>query len=97
MAASPLSHQTLTCGRLFPSGCKVESVFLNIEAVNTHRERPEVNKAAVCLYGEMHVTARLSEVINVLRQTDSERTCFFQNVDVDRDPAEALETVPEHI
>ncbi|XP_028264995.1 6-phosphofructo-2-kinase/fructose-2,6-bisphosphatase isoform X1 [Parambassis ranga] len=41
-------------------GCKVESVFLNIEAVNTHRERPE-------------------------------------NVDVDRDPAEALETVPDHI
>ncbi|KAL6119035.1 pfkfb1 [Pungitius sinensis] len=41
-------------------GCKVESVFLNIEAVNTHRDRPE-------------------------------------NVDVDRDPAEALETVPDHI
>uniref|UniRef100_A0A3Q2QTE8 6-phosphofructo-2-kinase/fructose-2,6-bisphosphatase-like n=1 Tax=Fundulus heteroclitus TaxID=8078 RepID=A0A3Q2QTE8_FUNHE len=41
-------------------GCKVESVFLNIEAVNTHRDRPE-------------------------------------NVDVDRDPEEALETVPEHI
>lgn len=31
--------------RLFiPSaGCKVESIFLNIEAVNTHRERPEVS------------------------------------------------------
>ncbi|XP_017294765.1 6-phosphofructo-2-kinase/fructose-2,6-bisphosphatase isoform X3 [Kryptolebias marmoratus] len=41
-------------------GCKVESVFLNIEAVNTHRDRPE-------------------------------------NVDVNRDPEEALETVPEHI
>ncbi|XP_041860340.1 6-phosphofructo-2-kinase/fructose-2,6-bisphosphatase-like [Melanotaenia boesemani] len=41
-------------------GCKVESVFLNIEAVNTHRDRPE-------------------------------------NVDVDRDPVEALETVPDHI
>ncbi|CAL8326252.1 unnamed protein product [Merluccius merluccius] len=41
-------------------GCKVESVFLNIEAVNTHRDRPE-------------------------------------NVDVDRDPEEALETVPDHI
>ncbi|CAF96180.1 unnamed protein product, partial [Tetraodon nigroviridis] len=40
-------------------GCRVESVFLNIEAVNTHRDRPE-------------------------------------NVDVSRDPAEALETVPEH-
>ncbi|KAG7278454.1 hypothetical protein CRUP_038749 [Coryphaenoides rupestris] len=41
-------------------GCKVESVFLHIEAVNTHRDRPE-------------------------------------NVDVDRDPEEALETVPDHI
>ncbi|TMS15818.1 6-phosphofructo-2-kinase/fructose-2,6-bisphosphatase 1 [Larimichthys crocea] len=41
-------------------GCKVESVFLNVEAVNTHRDRPV-------------------------------------NVDVDREPAEALETVPDHI
>ncbi|KAJ3587046.1 hypothetical protein NHX12_013436 [Muraenolepis orangiensis] len=41
-------------------GCKVETVFLNIEAVNTHRDRPD-------------------------------------NVDVDRDPEEALETVPDHI
>uniref|UniRef100_A0A8D3DMC9 6-phosphofructo-2-kinase domain-containing protein n=1 Tax=Scophthalmus maximus TaxID=52904 RepID=A0A8D3DMC9_SCOMX len=41
-------------------GCKVESVFLNIEAVNTHRDKPV-------------------------------------NVDVDREPAEALETVPDHV
>ncbi|XP_058498905.1 6-phosphofructo-2-kinase/fructose-2,6-bisphosphatase isoform X1 [Solea solea] len=41
-------------------GCKVESVFLNIEAVNTHRDKPG-------------------------------------NVDVDRDTAEALGTVPDHI
>ncbi|XP_072306291.1 6-phosphofructo-2-kinase/fructose-2,6-bisphosphatase-like isoform X2 [Eucyclogobius newberryi] len=41
-------------------GCKVESVYLNVEAVNTHRDRPV-------------------------------------NVDVDREPEEALETVPEHI
>ncbi|XP_062975514.1 6-phosphofructo-2-kinase/fructose-2,6-bisphosphatase 1 isoform X2 [Elgaria multicarinata webbii] len=40
-------------------GCEVESIFLNIEAVNTHRERP-------------------------------------QNVDVTRDPGEALDTVPDH-
>lgn len=31
---------------LFPSaGCRVESISLNIEAVNTHRERPEVSVA----------------------------------------------------
>lgn len=23
-------------------GCKVESIYLNVEAVNTHRDRPEV-------------------------------------------------------
>ncbi|XP_052338383.1 6-phosphofructo-2-kinase/fructose-2,6-bisphosphatase-like isoform X4 [Oncorhynchus keta] len=40
-------------------GCKVEHVFLNIEAVNTHRERPG-------------------------------------NVDVSRDPEEALKTIPDH-
>ncbi|XP_061112744.1 6-phosphofructo-2-kinase/fructose-2,6-bisphosphatase 1-like isoform X1 [Conger conger] len=41
-------------------GCKVESIFLNVEAVNTHRDKPV-------------------------------------NVDVTRDPEEALLTVPEHI
>ncbi|XP_074873693.1 6-phosphofructo-2-kinase/fructose-2,6-bisphosphatase 1 [Carettochelys insculpta] len=40
-------------------GCQVESIFLNVEAVNTHRERP-------------------------------------QNVDVSREPEEALRTVPPH-
>ncbi|XP_016403842.1 6-phosphofructo-2-kinase/fructose-2,6-bisphosphatase-like [Sinocyclocheilus rhinocerous] len=40
-------------------GCEVESIFLNVEAVNTHRDRPV-------------------------------------NVDVDRDPEDALLTVPEH-
>ncbi|XP_063794563.1 6-phosphofructo-2-kinase/fructose-2,6-bisphosphatase 1 [Pseudophryne corroboree] len=40
-------------------GCKVESIYLNIEAVNTHREKP-------------------------------------LNVEVSRDPEEALDTVPEH-
>ncbi|CAK6450021.1 unnamed protein product [Pipistrellus nathusii] len=40
-------------------GCKVESIYLNVEAVNTHREKPE-------------------------------------NVDITRDPEEALDTVPAH-
>ncbi|XP_060793435.1 6-phosphofructo-2-kinase/fructose-2,6-bisphosphatase 1 isoform X3 [Neoarius graeffei] len=40
-------------------GCKVESIYLNIQAVNTHREKPA-------------------------------------NVDVTRQPEEALHTVPEH-
>lgn len=41
-------------------GCKVESFFLNIEAVNTHREKP-------------------------------------LNVNITRNPEEALQTVPDHI
>ncbi|XP_027732609.1 6-phosphofructo-2-kinase/fructose-2,6-bisphosphatase [Vombatus ursinus] len=40
-------------------GCKVDSIYLNVEAVNTHREKPE-------------------------------------NVDVTREPEEALDTVPAH-
>lgn len=27
-------------------GCKVESIYLNVEAVNTHRDRPEVRPGA---------------------------------------------------
>lgn len=30
---------------LLPAGCRVESISLNIEAVNTHRDRPEVSVA----------------------------------------------------
>lgn len=31
-------------------GCKVESIYLNVEAVNTHRDRPEVSlKSSSCL------------------------------------------------
>lgn len=26
-----------------PTGCKVESIFLNVEAVNTHRDKPQVS------------------------------------------------------
>uniref|UniRef100_UPI001659C768 6-phosphofructo-2-kinase/fructose-2, 6-bisphosphatase 1-like n=1 Tax=Halichoerus grypus TaxID=9711 RepID=UPI001659C768 len=40
-------------------GCKVEYIYLNVEAVNTHREKPE-------------------------------------NVDITREPEEALDTVPAH-
>lgn len=36
-------HQILSdCKRFVSSGCKVESVCLKVEAVNTHRERPTV-------------------------------------------------------
>ncbi|KAM9828550.1 6-phosphofructo-2-kinase/fructose-2,6-bisphosphatase-like isoform X5 [Syngnathus typhle] len=41
-------------------GCKIESFYLNVEAVNTHRDKPT-------------------------------------NVDIDRNPEEALQTAPDHI
>uniref|UniRef100_A0A4W4ETE2 6-phosphofructo-2-kinase domain-containing protein n=1 Tax=Electrophorus electricus TaxID=8005 RepID=A0A4W4ETE2_ELEEL len=40
-----LSNKALTLRHfIYLLGCKVESIFLNIEAVNTHRDRPEVKK-----------------------------------------------------
>lgn len=33
------------------SGCKVESISLNVDAVNTHRERPEVG---ILTYSHKH-------------------------------------------
>ena len=35
---------TTAIDRGFLGGCKVESIYLNVEAVNTHREKPEVGK-----------------------------------------------------
>lgn len=32
------------------TGCKVESIFLNVEAVNTHRDKPEVRMFFVCFF-----------------------------------------------
>nr|XP_060619284.1 6-phosphofructo-2-kinase/fructose-2,6-bisphosphatase 1 isoform X4 [Anolis sagrei ordinatus] len=86
-------------------GCEVESIFLNIEAVNTHRERPKhlSHKAS---------QAPLNRHFRAVPMASPEPTkqpcredlglppppCLFdlQNVDVSRDPEEALDTVPNH-
>lgn len=50
-------------------GCKVESIYLNVEAVNTHRDRPEV-KENVPLRPEVNVTLRLSLVCDGASQPE---------------------------
>ncbi|XP_061470084.1 6-phosphofructo-2-kinase/fructose-2,6-bisphosphatase 1 isoform X2 [Rhineura floridana] len=86
-------------------GCEVESIFLNIEAVNTHRERPQhlsYKASQAPLYRHYHTVPMASpEPTKRPCWKDLGRSpppCLFgpQNVAVTRDPEEALDTVPEH-
>ncbi|KAM6474810.1 6-phosphofructo-2-kinase/fructose-2,6-bisphosphatase 1 isoform 1-T1 [Liasis olivaceus] len=86
-------------------GCEVESIFLNIEAVNTHRERPKhfsYKASQAPLYRHYRAVPMASpEPTKQPCWKDLGRsppTCLFdpQNVDVSRDPEEALDTVPDH-
>ncbi|KAL4655474.1 6-phosphofructo-2-kinase/fructose-2,6-bisphosphatase-like isoform X1 [Arapaima gigas] len=71
-------------------GCKVESIFLNVEAVNTHRDKPVVSKGLLNGWsGAQRPTA--------VNSSYSQSFLSLQNVDVTRDPEEALQTVPEHV
>ncbi|XP_048877706.1 6-phosphofructo-2-kinase/fructose-2,6-bisphosphatase-like isoform X1 [Brienomyrus brachyistius] len=81
-------------------GCKVESIYLNIEAVNTHRDRPTTAQCSpVPLYRHRRARPLASPAptktpcLQDLGQTPDS----LQNVDITRDPEEALLTVPEHI
>ncbi|XP_069065467.1 6-phosphofructo-2-kinase/fructose-2,6-bisphosphatase 1 isoform X2 [Pleurodeles waltl] len=89
-------------------GCKVESIFLNIEAVNTHRERPvhlSRMPSKAPLYRHFHAMPMASPEptkkpsLDDLGQAAPLCTSISvcpQNVEVSRDPEEALDTVPEH-
>ncbi|XP_039222004.1 6-phosphofructo-2-kinase/fructose-2,6-bisphosphatase 1 isoform X4 [Crotalus tigris] len=86
-------------------GCEVESIFLNIEAVNTHRERPthfSYKASQAPLYRHYRAVPMASpEPTKQPCWKDLGRSppsCLFdpQNVDVSRDPTEALDTVPDH-
>ncbi|XP_028850220.1 6-phosphofructo-2-kinase/fructose-2,6-bisphosphatase-like isoform X5 [Denticeps clupeoides] len=81
-------------------GCKVESVFLNIEAVNTHRERPmseEPQGNRIPVYRQMRTPPLASPTpTRAPRLQDlGLASLSLQNVDVSRDPEEALVTVPK--
>lgn len=78
-------------------GCEVESIFLNIDAVNTHRERPQ---AKTPLPSPPQYTAHLPPAAggwdNLGPPPTPPPPFTPQNVDVTRPPNEALVTVPEH-
>ncbi|XP_018581199.2 6-phosphofructo-2-kinase/fructose-2,6-bisphosphatase isoform X1 [Scleropages formosus] len=81
-------------------GCKVESIFLNVEAVNTHRDKPMVAWSSTApLYRHRRACplASPTPTKTPCLQDLGETTDSLQNVDVTRDPEEALQTVPEHI
>ncbi|XP_077696267.1 6-phosphofructo-2-kinase/fructose-2,6-bisphosphatase 1 [Eretmochelys imbricata] len=86
-------------------GCQVESIFLNVEAVNTHRERPQVTpapKSSLLPHYRHYRTNPLAslEPTKWSHLEDLGLTTFsqlgVQNVDVTREPEEALGTVPPH-
>nr|XP_055193936.1 6-phosphofructo-2-kinase/fructose-2,6-bisphosphatase 1 isoform X2 [Nyctereutes procyonoides] len=53
-------------------GCKVESIYLNVEAVNTHREKPEVFHQLICL-GEEEYMGRTQYVFRKLGRMTEKR------------------------
>lgn len=46
MAPAAFQEEPRICIFLL-AGCKLESIFLNVAAVNTHRERPQVPTASL--------------------------------------------------
>ncbi|XP_048097023.1 6-phosphofructo-2-kinase/fructose-2,6-bisphosphatase-like isoform X3 [Alosa alosa] len=83
-------------------GCKVESVFLNVEAVNTHRGRPAGDEPMCSLVSPYrHTRAKPMASPTPTRaprlQDLGVTSLSLQNVDIDREPEEALVTVPDHI
>ncbi|XP_078594996.1 6-phosphofructo-2-kinase/fructose-2,6-bisphosphatase-like isoform X8 [Branchiostoma floridae x Branchiostoma japonicum] len=64
-------------------GCKVESFYLNIEAVNTHRERPKAES----------MSAPIAELAAVKLSVEFSAS---GNTDPLRKSEDALETVPDH-
>lgn len=58
-----------TRGILLWAGCEVESIFLNIEAVNTHRERPQVSLNLAIVKGTSHSAVGFPEegqLVNII-------------------------------
>ncbi|XP_063064146.1 6-phosphofructo-2-kinase/fructose-2,6-bisphosphatase isoform X3 [Engraulis encrasicolus] len=84
-------------------GCKVESVFLNIEAVNTHRDRPAGEEPpCVILPPALYRRSRAQPMASPTPtraprlQDLGVTTLSLENVDINREEQDALTTVPEH-
>uniref|UniRef100_A0A669CXA8 6-phosphofructo-2-kinase/fructose-2,6-bisphosphatase n=1 Tax=Oreochromis niloticus TaxID=8128 RepID=A0A669CXA8_ORENI len=61
-------------------GCKVESVFLNIEAVNTHRDKPVVNMNMIFLLCFKHKWAACTSHSNTRSKKTRSHFFFFLNL-----------------
>lgn len=78
----------------------MESIYLNIQAVNTHREKPAV---ITQMHNRINITYTIDRAELFLNMFIKHilfiyifYLFLFQNVDVTRQPEEALRTVPEH-
>lgn len=63
------------------SGCKVESVFLNIEAVNTHRDKPEVSHVLFLLRRVRRASCRTIQSADERRKWSADKSrmfCYFK-------------------
>lgn len=56
------------------SGCKVESVFLNIEAVNTHRDKPEVSHVLFLLCRVRRASCRTIQSADERRKWSADKS-----------------------
>lgn len=56
------------------SGCKVESVFLNIEAVNTHRDKPEVSHVLFLLRRVRRASCRTIQSADERRKWSADKS-----------------------
>lgn len=67
-------------------GCKVESISLNVEAVNTHRDRPEVSCHPARLLKASAAEAFFSLTARLCRPTGSEAGSRHPDQEEQRDP-----------
>lgn len=82
----------------------MESIFLNIEAVNTHRERPQVKRGFPPMFppqkkphwGTPKKQGWQGEALDFGEPSHPLHVFTLQNVDISRPPADALVTVPYH-
>ena len=102
------SSSNILAGHFFSffSGCRVEQFYLNVPAVNTHREKPSVSFTiylmaqtgviSYCIITQTLLIISVVSKISCFFKIDLTCTCFFQNVSTNRKPEEALQTVPPH-
>ncbi len=69
---------------MFFKGCKVESISLNVDAVNTHRDRPEVSTNIYTTH--KHCTLSVSNLLFRLLSLGGEERPEYFDQEKQRDP-----------